>query len=63
MLEIAFANRTYDLGMIYDPVNFADKVLRYTQTGNSNVASFFEQYQSQLEAAMDDLNELLDQMN
>ena len=63
MLEIAFANRTYDLGMIYDPVGFADKVLRYTQTGNSNVASFFEQYQSQLEAAMDDLNELLDQMN
>ncbi|MBQ7318903.1 MAG: hypothetical protein IJW97_01810 [Clostridia bacterium] len=63
MLEIAFANRTYDLGLIYDPVNFADKVLRYTQTGNSNVASFFEQYQTQLETAMEDLNTMLEELN
>ena len=63
MLEICFSNRTYDLGLVYDPINFSDKVLRYTQYGNTNVASFFEQYQSQLEGAMEDLNTLMEDYN
>ena len=63
MLEICFSNRTYDLGLVYDPVNFSDKLLRYTQYGNSNVASFFEQYASQLEGAMADLNTTMGDYN
>ena len=63
MLEICFSNRTYDLGLVYDPNGFSDKVLRYTQYGNSNVASFYEQYQTQLETAMEDLNTLMEDYN
>ena len=60
MLNIVFLNRTYDLGLVYDPLGFSDTVLRYTATGNSNLASFFESWESRLQKAVDDLNEMAD---
>jgi hypothetical protein len=63
MLEICFSNRTYDLGLVFDPNSFSDKILRYTQYGNTNVASFYEQYASQLEDAMENLNTLMEDYN
>lgn len=60
MLNIVFSTRTYDLGLVYDPLGFSDTVLRYTATGSSNLASFFESWESRLQKAVDDLNEMAD---
>jgi len=63
MLGIIFETRTYDMGLLYDPVGISDKVLRYTATGETGVISFWDGYASQLEEAIEDLNELAEKYN
>ncbi len=63
MLDIIFDTRTYDMGLLYDPVGVSDRVLRYTNTGETGVVSFWEGFSSQLEAAIEDLNELMYRYN
>ncbi len=58
MLDLIFSTRTYDLGLVYDPEGFSDKVLRFTATGGSDLASFIGEWESKLNSAMDKLNEL-----
>jgi hypothetical protein len=58
MLDLIFSNRTYDLGFVYDPTGFSDKVLRYTAKGNTDLASFMAEWKSKLDTAMSDLNDL-----
>ncbi|MBQ7337414.1 MAG: hypothetical protein IJW40_03060 [Clostridia bacterium] len=58
MLNLIFSTRTYDLGLVYDPNGFSDKVLRYTANGDTNLSSFVATWQDQLDVAMDDLNDL-----
>ena len=63
MLGIIFETRTYDMGLLYDPVGISDRVLRYTGTGETGVISFWDGYASQLEDAMEKLNELAAKYN
>jgi hypothetical protein len=58
MLDLIFSTRTYDLGVVYDPNGFSDKVLRYTAKGDTNLASFIAEWEPKLKTAMDDLNDL-----
>ena len=58
MLDLIFSNRTYDLGLVYDPNGFSDKVLRFTHTGGTDIASFMGEWRERLNTSMDDLNEL-----
>ena len=60
MLNLVFSNRTYDLGLVYDPLGFSDTVLRYTATGNSNLTSFIQSWETRLENAVKTLNEMAD---
>jgi hypothetical protein len=60
MLNLVFSNRTYDLGLVYDPLGFSDTVLRYTATGNSNLTSFIQSWESRLENTVKTLNEMAD---
>ena len=63
MLDIIFDTRTYDMGLLYDPVGISDRVLRYTNTGETGVISFWEGYSNQLEDAITKLNELMYEYN
>ncbi|MBR2621137.1 MAG: hypothetical protein IKC97_02060 [Clostridia bacterium] len=63
MLGLIFSTRTYDMGLLYDPVGITDQVLRYTNTGETGVISFWDQEASRLEKAMEDLNALADKYN
>lgn len=63
MLGLIFSTRTYDMGLLYDPVGISDKVLRYTNTGETGVISYWDGFASQLEEAIKDLNELADKYN
>jgi hypothetical protein len=63
MLGIIFDTRTYDMGLLYDPVGISDKVLRYTGTGETGVISFWDGFQDQLDEAIADLNELAAKYN
>ena len=58
MLDLIFSNRTYDLGLVYDPARFSDKVLRFTSTGGTDIASFIGEWRDRLKTSMDDLNDL-----
>ncbi|MBQ7338182.1 MAG: extracellular solute-binding protein [Clostridia bacterium] len=58
MLDLIFSNRSYDLGLVYDPLGFSDTVLRYTATGSSNLTSFIESWEDRLSNAAKTLNEL-----
>ncbi len=58
ILDLIFSTRTYDLGLVYDPQSFSDKVLRFTHTGGSDLASFMGEWESKLNTAIDDLNDL-----
>ena len=63
MLGLIFSTRTYDMGLLYDPVGISDRVLRFTNTGTTGVISFWDGYASQLEEAIDALNELAEKYN
>ncbi len=63
MLDLIFDTRTYDMGLLYDPVGISDKVLRYTNTGETGVISYWDGFASQLEEAISDLNELMYKYN
>lgn len=63
MLGIIFETRTYDMGLLYDPVGISDKVLRYTSTGETNVISFWDTYKEPLKQAIEDLNDLAAKYN
>ena len=63
MLDIIFDTRTYDMGLLYDPEGVSDKVLRYTNTGETGVVSFWEGFSSKLEVAIENLNELMYKYN
>ena len=63
MLNLIFDTRTYDMGLLYDPVGISDQVLRFTNTGTTGVVSFWDGYASKLEEAIDALNELAEKYN
>jgi hypothetical protein len=63
MLGVVFSTRTYDMGLLYDPVGISDRVLRYTSTGETGVISFWDGFQDQLDEAIADLNELAAKYN
>ena len=63
MLEIIFNSRTYDIGLLYDPVGITDMILRYPAKENINVASFMASYEDALDQAMEDLTSLRDAYN
>ena len=63
MLDIIFDTRTYDMGLLYDPVGVSDQVLRYTNSGETGVISFWETFSSRLEEAITDLNDLMHAYN
>ncbi|MGM9624902.1 MAG: hypothetical protein ACI3XM_04250, partial [Eubacteriales bacterium] len=56
MLYIAFANRVYDTGLIWNFGDINTKLLTYRQT---DVASLLESVESKVNKAIDQLNELL----
>ncbi len=60
MLDIIFEHRTYDLGYLYDPAAVTDPILRYTETGETGVISFWEGFSGKLEVAIEELNEMKD---
>ncbi len=60
MLNIIFSNRIYDIGLIKDDIKFTDKVLRYTDTGNTNLSSHFKSFESQITQMVSKMNELVD---
>ena len=63
MLDLIFDTRTYDMGLLYDPVGISDQVLRYTNTGETGVISFWDGFASRLDDAINDLNELMYKYN
>ena len=63
MLDLIFDTRTYDMGLLYDPVGISDQVLRYTNTGETGVISFWDGFASRLDEAINDLNELMYKYN
>lgn len=58
MLDKIFSTRTYDLGLVYDPIGFTDNVLRYTAKGDTNLSSFMATWDSKITEMVKDLNEL-----
>ena len=63
MLEVIFNGRTYDIGLLYDPVGITDKILRYPINEDTNIASFLATHNSALEQAIEALMELRDDYN
>lgn len=63
MLGLIFSTRTYDMGLLYDPVGISDQVLRFTNTGTTGVISFWDGFASKLEEAINDLNALAEKYN
>jgi hypothetical protein len=63
MLEIIFNSRTYDLGLLYDPVGITDQILRYPAKEDTNIVSFMKSHESALTKAMEDLTNLRDEYN
>ena len=61
MLGTIFAHRTYDMGIVYDVENFTDKVLRYTATGSTEIATLLAEWENKLNTKLDDINALIDQ--
>lgn len=55
MLKIIFDSRIYDLGIIYDFGQFADKVLRMPRTGKSDIVSPFEETRDKIETQLDEV--------
>ena len=63
MLEIIFSNRTYDMGLIYDPLSITDKVLRITGTGGDGVVSQWAGFATQRDETLNQINELIQKYN
>lgn len=63
MLSIIFENRSYDMGLVYDPLSLMDKVLRITATHSDGVVSQWEGFGSKRDETINRLNELLDNYN
>ncbi len=63
MLGVIFANRAYDMGLIYDPFSITNKVLRITATGSDGVVSQWEGLVNYREDTIKQLNELVEKYN
>ena len=63
MLDIIFANRTYDLTFVFDPIGISDEILRYPAKQNTNLSSFLASKEKMMESAIKQLEDLRDQYN
>ena len=63
MLAIIFANRAYDMGLIYDPHSLMDKVLRITKTGEDGVVSQWAGLGTLRDNTIEQLNALVEKYN
>jgi hypothetical protein len=53
MLDIIFANRTFDLGDVYGFGGLSNNFTSIATTGNTDVASFYAKYEKATTAAID----------
>lgn len=63
MLSIIFENRSYDMGLIYDPHELTAKVIRITGTHTDGVASQWEDFGNLREDTITKINALVEQYN
>ena len=63
MLDLIFAGRTYDLGLLFDPYSMSDQILRYPAREDTNLASFLATWENQMEDALEQLTDLRDAYN
>ena len=63
MLDLIFANRIYDMGVLYDPHHLTDKVLRITNDNTTGVASHWDEWLNEREDTLEKINDLYAKYN